>query len=92
MARVTVHVTPRSGRDEIIGWRGGELAVRVTAAPDGGKANAAVEKLIANTLSVPKSSVSVVRGHTARIKSIEVSGVEQAYVDEVVGHPDEPLF
>ncbi len=39
MARLAVHVTPKSGRDEVVGWRGSELAVRVTAPPEGGKAN-----------------------------------------------------
>ena len=31
--RIPVHVTPRSVRDEVAGWRGGELSVRVTVPP-----------------------------------------------------------
>ena len=92
MARVTVHVTPRSGRDEVVGWRGTELGVRVTAPPDGGRANAAVEKTLAAALGVPKTSVRVVRGHTARIKSIEVADVDDAVIRAAFGEPDEALF
>lgn len=92
MARLTVHVTPRSGRDEIVGWRGGELAVRVTVAPEGGKANSAVEKLLAQRLHVAKSSVHVVRGHVARIKQVEVSGLDDADLRNELGEPDQPLF
>lgn len=46
--------------------------MRVTAAPDDGKANAAVCKVLADALGVPKTSVRVVRGQTARTKQVEV--------------------
>ena len=49
--------------------------VRVTAPPDEGKANAAVCKVVADALGLPKSAVTVVRGHTARTKTLEIAGV-----------------
>lgn len=73
--RVSVHVTPRSSRDAIEAGAGGVLSVRVTAPPDAGKANAAVCRLVAEALGVPKSSVTVFRGHTARTKVLEIEGV-----------------
>lgn len=76
-ARITVRVTPRSGKDSLESGAGGVLLVRVTAAPDEGKANAAVCRLVAAALDVPKSSVTVVRGHTARTKALEIGGLEQ---------------
>jgi len=82
MAIVHVHVTPRSARNEISGWRGGELLVKVTAPPEGGKANAAACKLLAGVLGVPKSSVSVVRGESSRHKSLVVEGLSD---ESVVG-------
>lgn len=85
--RIALHVTPRSGRDEVVGWRGGELSVRVTVPPEGGKANAAVCALIARALRVPKSAVSVVRGETSRHKQVEVAGVTEADVRRVFGDP-----
>lgn len=90
--RIAVHVTPKSGRDEIAGWRGGELSVRVTAPPEGGKANAAVSALVASALGVPKGAVSVVRGGTGRHKQLEVDGVGEADVRTAFGEPDERLF
>ena len=92
MAIVAVHVTPKASRDEIAGWRGSELSVRVTAAPDGGKANAAVCALLARALDVPKSSVQVRRGFAARHKAVEVDGVSADEVAAVLGSPDVPLF
>ena len=72
-----VRVTPRSGRDEVMGRKvfddGVEaVCVRVTAHPDGGKANKAVCKAVAASLGVPKTAVEVVSGATARRKQLAV--------------------
>ena len=90
--RIALHVTPKSSRDEVAGWRGGELCIKVTAAPEDGKANAAVCKLVAKALGVPKSSARIVRGHTARHKQIEIDGVDERVVHSVLGKPDTGLF
>lgn len=74
-ARITVRATPRSGCDSIAAGAGGVLSVRVTAPPDEGKANAAVCKVVADALGVPKSAVSVVRGHAARVKTLQIEGM-----------------
>lgn len=78
--RLAVRLTPRGGADRIDGW--GEdaagrplLKVRVTAPPVEGEANAALEKLMAKALGLPKSAVSVAAGQTARIKSLAVQGL-----------------
>ncbi|HET9398798.1 MAG TPA: DUF167 domain-containing protein [Sphingomicrobium sp.] len=74
---ISVRVTPRSAKPGIGGWRAGadgreELEVRVSAAPTDGEANAAVIKLLAKELSVPKSSVEIVSGGTSRHKRVAV--------------------
>lgn len=90
--RIAVHVTPRSGRDEIAGWRGAELSVRVTAPPEGGKANAAVCRVVADALGVPKTAVRVVRGGSSRHKTLEAEGVDAPRVRAAFGEPDAGLF
>ena len=85
--RIAVHVTPRAARDEIAGWRRDELAVRVTAAPDSGKANEAACRTVARELGVPKSAVSVERGHSSRHKRLLVDGVSPGEVDDAFGAP-----
>ncbi|MDO8915149.1 MAG: DUF167 domain-containing protein [Coriobacteriia bacterium] len=84
-ARIAVHVTPRSGRDELCGWSGDELSVRVTVPPDAGRANAAVSVLIARAAGVPKTAVRVLRGETSRHKVLEVEGIDQAALDSLLG-------
>lgn len=66
-----VRVTPKAASNRI--RRDGNLIrVYVTAPPENGKANAAVIKLLAKELGVPKSSISIVSGHTSREKTIQV--------------------
>jgi uncharacterized protein YggU (UPF0235/DUF167 family) len=77
--RLTVRATPKASRNEIAGRRAdGVLLVRVTAAPEDGRANAAVCALVAKALGVPKGAVRVVRGETARDKVLEVDGADEA--------------
>ena len=70
MIRFAVRVTPRSGADAIEGARDGVLHVRVRAAPADGAANEAVLRLLADTLRVPRSSLSLVSGARSRSKLI----------------------
>ena len=80
-----VRVTPNAGRDAIEGVEQRDdgtavLRVRVKAVPDKGKATAAVIVLIAKALGVPKSSISVTSGDTARLKTLAVVGDGPALV------------
>ena len=77
---IRVRVTPRSGRDEVIGWQAGELRVRVRAAPLEGRANDALRRLIAKRAGVPYSAVEVVSGGTSRTKTLRITGLSE---DEV---------
>jgi len=90
--RLTVRVTPRSGRDAVEGWTQDEagrpvLKVRVAAAAADGQANAAVIAVLAKALGRPKSAIRIVRGDTARTKQIEVEGLEPASLAAAVGAP-----
>lgn len=77
--RLHLRVTPNAGLDRIDGAEtrdGGAtvLRVRVKAVPDKGKANAAVIALLAKTLGVPKSAITLVSGDTARQKTLHIAG------------------
>jgi uncharacterized protein (TIGR00251 family) len=50
------------------------LRVRVTAVPDKGKANKALIALLAKTLKLPKSTISIKTGLTSRHKTIQIVG------------------
>ena len=67
-----VRVKPRSKQDEVLRLEGTVLRVSVRAAPEQGKANAAVCKTIARWLGVPKSNVAIVSGEASRDKRVAV--------------------
>lgn len=73
-----VRLTPKSSRDEIIGIEdfGGWAVVkaRVRALPEQGRANDALERLIAGWLKVPPSSVKVAQGGKSRTKQVMIEG------------------
>ena len=80
-----VRLTPKSGRDEIVGVEafGAEavLKVRVRALPEDGRANHALERLIAHWLKLPPSSVTVVaQGGKSRMKQVVVEGDAETLV------------
>lgn len=78
MARVRVRVTPRAGRDALEGVREGVLRVRVAALPVGGAANAALVRLLAGALGVPRGAVRIVHGAAGRDKTVAVDGLDEA--------------
>ena len=69
-----VRVKPRAGRNEVVGWQGSSLQIRVTAAPEAGEANRAVAGLLAEAFGVPRSAVLLVRGAHSREKLFRVGG------------------
>lgn len=76
MALLRVKLKPRSHKDALLSIdEAGLLSASVTASPVQGAANKALEVLLAGELGVPKTSVTVVRGHTARTKTVEVAGI-----------------
>ncbi|MFQ5972991.1 MAG: DUF167 family protein [Alphaproteobacteria bacterium] len=77
--RVTIRLTPRSRHDRVEGvveLPDGRPAFKaaVTAPPERGKANAALIAMLAKTWVLPKTSVSLTSGATARTKTIEIAG------------------
>jgi uncharacterized protein (TIGR00251 family) len=72
-----VRLTPRADREAVVVDPGPPPLVRarVSAPPVGGQANAALVKLLAQRLRVPRSRISVVRGQTAREKVVRVEGL-----------------
>jgi len=70
-----VRVKPRASRDALEGVAGERVVVRVQAPPLEGRANAAVERLLAKALGVPPGRVTVVSGLAGREKLVRVDGV-----------------
>jgi uncharacterized protein YggU (UPF0235/DUF167 family) len=73
-----LRLTPKGGRDAVDGWTQGAdgaayLKARVAVQPEDGKANTALIALLSKVLGVPKSTIRVASGKTARLKTIEIT-------------------
>jgi len=69
---VAFRVTARPGarRDEVVGELNGALKVAVRSAPDKGKANEAIRKLLAKCMGARASQIRIISGHSARNKTL----------------------
>ena len=81
--RVELRVQPGASRTAVDGVGkladgGTVLMVRVGAPAEGGKANAAVIKLLAKAWRLPKGAFTIASGQTARRKSLEIAGDPEA--------------
>jgi hypothetical protein len=77
MATVTVRVIPRSGRIEVARSAGGEVVVRVRAAPEGGRATAQAAAALASFLCIPKGAVTLRTGARSRTKVFALEGLSE---------------
>lgn len=76
--RLMLRVLPGAGRSEIVGRYGKAWKVRVGAAPEQGRANAELLKVLSTRLGVRAAELSIVAGHTARDKVVELRGLSAA--------------
>lgn len=69
-----VRVTPKAASNQISADPTGQFdfRVRVTVAPENGKANQAVGRLLAKAIGVPKSRIELLGGTTSRDKQFRV--------------------
>ncbi len=80
-ALIKVHVTPRGSKNEITGWRGDVVCIKVTAPPVEGAANAAaVVDFLADALGIRKSQVALVKGEKSREKTLKITGLTEEEV------------
>lgn len=75
---LSVRIQPRASKNEIITMENGGLKIRLTSPPVDGAANEALIKFLSDVLSIAKSQVEIVSGHTAREKIVRIAGVSEA--------------
>ena len=83
MYKAVIHlrVQPGSSKNVIDGRYGDSIRVKITAAPEQGKANTAVINLLSDKLRIAKSAIEIIRGHSSRNKVVVINGIEE---DEVL--------
>jgi uncharacterized protein (TIGR00251 family) len=75
LLRLRVH--PNASRNEVNGFTGGILQVRVSAPPVKGKANRELTTFLSQRLGISPSSLTIVKGQLSRNKVIAIDGLSQ---------------
>ncbi len=80
MAELHVKVTPKARRREIIGFEGECLLVKLTSAPEKGKANKELVRLLGELLGIAQSRIQLLSGATSRHKKVAIEGLSDEQV------------
>ena len=73
--RLNLRVSPGAGRSAVVGRHGDAWKLRIAAAPERGRANASVVRLLATSLEIGRPDVRIVSGAVSRDKVVEIVGL-----------------
>ncbi|PIS03408.1 MAG: hypothetical protein COT85_00405 [Chlamydiae bacterium CG10_big_fil_rev_8_21_14_0_10_42_34] len=71
-----VKVTPNSSKNQILGWEGEVLRIKLRGVPEKGKVNIELVEFLAIFLNVAKSRIEILNGHTSRLKKLKIEGID----------------
>jgi len=75
---LAIKAIPGAPKNQVCGWLGEALKVKIQAPPIEGRANEALIEFLAEVLEVPRRTVTLVRGDTSRHKTVRIDGLDLA--------------
>lgn len=81
--QLRVQVVPRASRSEVVGAHNGLLRVRIAASPVDGAANEELIKVLAKKFGVAKGAVSIITGHSGRVKQVRIDCAKTEVLERV---------
>jgi uncharacterized protein (TIGR00251 family) len=84
----SVRIHPNAKRSGFAGFHGESVKIDVNAPPLEGKANKELIKFLSEALSVPKSSIQIVRGDKSKGKVLKLAGISSAKLLNALGTPE----
>lgn len=70
-----VQAQPKARKNALVGWHAERLKVSITQAPEKGKANQALQKLLAKSLGLKRSQIQLVSGETSPLKMFCIQNI-----------------
>jgi uncharacterized protein (TIGR00251 family) len=81
---ISVKVQPNASRDRVVGEYGDQLKIAVTVAPEKGKANKSVIKVLSRLLDVKSSDIEILSGETSRDKKVFIRNISEEEFNRVI--------
>ena len=75
---IPLKVIPNAPKDEVVGWRGSDLTIKITAPPLEGRANDHLCRYLAEIFNVSPVAVTLLAGETSRKKRVQIAGISAA--------------
>ena len=82
---LAIKAIPGAPKNQVCGWLGAALKIKIQAPPVEGRANEALVEFLAKALEVPRRTVTLVRGDTSRHKTVHIDGLDLAEVKRRLG-------
>ena len=82
--RLPIKVVPSSSRNQVVGWHGEALKVKVQAPPEKGKANSAVVAHLAQWLKLPAQAIYLESGRSSTYKVVVIEGIDEGEVNRQI--------
>ena len=81
---VSVKVQPNASKDRVVGEYADQLKIAVTVAPEKGKANKSVIKVLSRLLGVKSSDIEILSGETSRDKKVFIRNINEEDINRVI--------
>ena len=81
---LTIQAHPNAKRNEVLGFEDGILRLKIAAPPVEGKANKELISFLSKTLGTRKSSITIDRGETSKVKIVTILGLDREQIYEIV--------
>jgi uncharacterized protein (TIGR00251 family) len=82
---LSIKAIPGAPKNQVCGWLGDALKIKIQAPPVEGRANEALVEFLAKALEVPRRTVTLVRGDTSRHKTVRIEGLDLAEAKRRLG-------
>jgi uncharacterized protein len=79
---IRVHVIPNAKIDKVVGEHGDAIKIKLRAPAVAGKANTALRRFLAETLSIPQRAIVLEHGEKSRDKVIRIDGLSEETIRE----------
>jgi len=89
MLKITVQITANASRDEIVGWKGDRLKIKVKAPAVGGKANENLLRFLAEKLDIHRRKITIETGEKSKTKVLNIGAIDEAAFRMITGMPDD---
>lgn len=83
MSKIKVKVIPKS-KHKALKYEDDTLKIWLSSAPEGGKANAELVRILAKLLEIPKSSITIIKGLSTRNKIVDIEGISNQDIKKIV--------